>query len=81
MNGPQVVCAGCGAATGLYAPLCDQCAHNYVELVDEVPDCMLCNQGTARDSTGLLHLNTRGGYMAKCDNPKPNSLTSNEQQP
>jgi predicted amidophosphoribosyltransferase len=78
MNGPQIVCAGCGDPTGLYAPLCDQCARNYVELVDEVPHCLLCEQGNARDKTGLLHLTASGGYMAKCENPRPTSNTSSE---
>lgn len=75
-NGPQIVCAGCGGATGLYAPLCDECARNYIELVDEVPDCLFCNQGRPRDATGLLHRTAGGGYMSKCFNPKPTSNTS-----
>lgn len=78
MNGPQIVCAGCGAATGLYAPLCDQCARNYVELVGEVPSCALCDAGLPVKHG--MHTTKTGGYAGKCAAIFESSLTSNEGQ-
>lgn len=65
MNGPQIVCAGCGAPTSIYAPLCKQCAHNYVELVGEIPSCALCDSGLTVDRHGI-HTTKTGGYAGLC---------------
>lgn len=73
MNGPNVVCAGCGAPTGLFAPLCKDCARNYVELVGEIPTCPLCDSMgwpihapiLPADKFGI-HYTKAGGYAGKC---------------
>lgn len=76
MNGPQVVCAGCGAPTSIYAPLCKQCARNYVELVGEIPVCELCEAGLATDKHGYYHLTKTGGYAGKCAAMTADSITA-----
>jgi hypothetical protein len=73
MNGPNVVCAGCGAPTSIYAPLCTECARNYVALVGEIPPvCPLCNSSLygepkikPADKFGI-HYTMTGGYAGKC---------------
>lgn len=64
MNGPQVVCAGCGAPTSIYAPLCKQCARNYVELVGEIPACELCDAGFPVEHG--MHKTKTGGHAGRC---------------
>lgn len=82
MNGPQVVCAGCGAPTSIYAPLCKECARNYVELVGEIPTCVLCeSREWPINSTTVLpadkfgiHYTATGGYAGKCTAMSANSI-------
>lgn len=64
MNGPEVVCAGCGAPTSIYAPLCKQCARNYVELVGEIPSCELCDAGFPVENG--MHKTKSGGHAGRC---------------
>ncbi len=73
MIDPQVVCAGCGAPTSIYAPLCRQCARNYVELVGKIPTCPLCEsiewpmKAPIRPADKFgIHYTATGGYAGKC---------------
>lgn len=65
MNGPNVVCAACGAPTSIYAPLCKECASNYVELVGKIPSCHLCDGGFALEAG--IHTTRSGGYAGQCE--------------
>lgn len=76
MNGPRIVCHLCQRPTQNINGFCDGCL-----TVDNVVErCLYCEQGRPRDKTGLLHLTATGGYMGKCDNPKPHAPTSSEGQ-
>lgn len=73
MNGPQVVCAACGAPTSIYAPLCKECARNYVDIVGDIPSCILCeSMGWPMKADILpadkfgIHYTKAGGYAGKC---------------
>jgi hypothetical protein len=70
MNGPQVVCACCGAPTSIYAPLCEECARNYVALVGEIPSCELCREGFPLEHG--MHKTKSGGHAGRCSRlPQP----------
>lgn len=62
MNGPRLVCAGCGDPTSLGKPVCDDC----MGLMAEVghPICPLCERGF--ELTHGLHTNKDGGYVGRC---------------
>lgn len=69
MNGPQIVCAGCGAPTSLGAPVCLKCAAGILN-ADNV--CPLCNSALygepkikPADRFGI-HYTVNGGYAGKC---------------
>ena len=78
MNGPQVVCAGCGAPTSIYAPLCKQCARNYVELVGEIPSCALCDAGLPIGRPGM-HCTKTGGYAGRCTAVSAHSISGQQE--
>jgi hypothetical protein len=63
MNGPQVVCAGCGSVTTVKKPVCDRCRGLSEELAE--PICMLCEAGLPTDKWGQ-HVTSTGGYAGKC---------------
>ena len=73
MNGPSIVCAGCGGPTSMYAPLCEECARNYIAIVGEIPTCSLCESMQwpikapirPADKFGI-HYTLTGGYAGKC---------------
>lgn len=82
MNGPKIVCAGCGSETTLKKPICDRCMGISEDIAD--PVCHLCDDAHPLDKTGHFHVTRTGGYVGKClaagylgrDTP-----TSSEQQP
>ena len=64
MNGPQVVCAGCGTPTSINKPICIDCLGEWGPVVP-IDLCALCQGGLALDRGGL-HYNREGGYAGKC---------------
>jgi predicted amidophosphoribosyltransferase len=64
MNGPKVVCAGCGSETTVKQPICNRC----LGLSEDFPEpvCPLCDEALALDKTGNYHLTQSGGYAGKC---------------
>lgn len=67
MNGPRIVCAGCGEPTSLYKPVCDDCR----ALHDEVAAgfgveryCVLCEQGLSVEHG--MHKTKTGGHAGRC---------------
>lgn len=66
MNGPRVVCFGCGEPTSLSKPICDRC-RGLTGVPDSKPEpyCALCERGLPVDKWGL-HTSTGGGYAGKC---------------
>lgn len=72
MNGPRILCVGCGALTAGINAICDACM-----TVDNVAPpyvCLLCERGYTRDRWGC-HTTATGGYAGKCtaftSNPEP----------
>ena len=65
MNGPKVVCAGCGIEIRVGPPLCPECAARWRGELPEVR-CSLCDEGLPTDKHGYYHLTKTGGYAGKC---------------
>lgn len=63
MNGPNVVCAGCGKPTTLNKPVCDRCL---MGITPGASFCELCAAGLPTDKHGYYHLTKTGGYAGKC---------------
>lgn len=63
MNGPRIVCAGCGEPTTEFKPICDKC----LTATGETPRafCALCEAGLVVDKVGV-HTTRNGGYAGKC---------------
>lgn len=70
MNGPRILCAGCGRPTTGINAICDRCMTVGVESGPPVERCGLCERGYARDKWGL-HTTKTGGYVGKCELPPP----------
>ena len=64
MNGPQVVCIGCGSPTGLNKPFCDDCAKFFANEVGCVPFCVLCHAGYPLENG--MHKTKEGGHAGRC---------------
>lgn len=64
MNGPNVVCAGCGSPTGIYKPFCDDCARFYVNECGTMPFCVLCHKGFPLEHG--MHKTPSGGHAGRC---------------
>lgn len=64
MNGPQVVCMGCGSPTSLYKSFCDDCAAFFVNEIGCMPFCVLCHAGFAVEHG--MHKTKTGGYAGPC---------------
>lgn len=63
MNGPQPICAGCGTATTLFKPVCDDC----IRASGQTPiNCVFCLSGHYPEIRHGLHYNDAGGYVGKC---------------
>jgi predicted amidophosphoribosyltransferase len=73
MNGPRILCAGCGAPTGFYEPFCRDCAAFFVSECGQMPFCVLCHQGLPVEHG--MHKTPTGGHAGRC------TITSCEQQP
>lgn len=72
MNGPRIVCAGCGSPTKGLASFCDNCLNTLRAMGAAGPrvdtqgeHCLLCEVGNKANRRGL-HLTSSGGYMGKC---------------
>lgn len=63
MNGPRIVCAGCGSPTSGINAICDGCMG--ADSGPPVTRCLLCEGGNKANRWGL-HLTASGGYMGKC---------------
>jgi len=66
MNGPRIVCAGCGVPVKGIGPFCDNCMG--AQSGPPVERCELCEQGYAKDLWGC-HTTARGGFVGKCRLP------------
>jgi predicted amidophosphoribosyltransferase len=64
VNGPNIVCMGCGARTSLYKPFCDDCARFFVTEVGVMPFCVLCHQGYPVEHG--MHKTKTGGHAGRC---------------
>ncbi len=40
MNGPAIVCAGCGRPVSIYTPICRECFGGIEAMADELPPCI-----------------------------------------
>lgn len=65
MNGPRILCAGCGEPTRGINAICDKCMTPPGESGPPVDRCTLCERGYKRDKWGQ-HTNKHGGYVGKC---------------
>jgi hypothetical protein len=63
MNGPRILCAGCGEPTSGINAICDKC----MTPAGEVPKayCALCEAGLPLGRHGM-HATPTGGYAGKC---------------
>ena len=67
MNGPRIVCAGCGRPTTLAMPICARCGGKSPE-----PFCVFCESAlnpksvlAPADGNGF-HYTKSGGYAGRC---------------
>lgn len=84
MNGPQVICAGCGEPTSIHKPVCDACRGLFAEVGH--PTCALCEsielpiKAPIRPADKFgIHYTKDGGYAGKCTAMSANSITSHQE--